>query len=183
MIELQIVKFEGNVNKVLKLVDESQKIVFMANGGAFEYDIDLIRIRNLLNDFMVQKSGSTVVNVDHAVKFIFCANAIDETTLSFNFYRYNKTKDEMERLDIYFEAKIDRKQLADNDVYKKSLEKPKKNKIKAKITKNIEKDSLGDTLGRIHVQQDTLKNLRLKKIKKRKKGEKAEAEAEEEEEG
>lgn len=165
MFELSITKFEGEVEKVLSEIDESQKLVFMAIGDAFEYNTDLLRIRNLLHDFMVQRQKGVLVNVDSALKYTLVVQALDETTLRFCMYKHNKATDQMEKLPLEFEGSIGRRKLADNDRYRKALEKPKKTKSKAR--KNVEEDELGDKVGRIHVQQDNLKTLRVKKVKKR----------------
>lgn len=165
MFELSLTRFDGEVEKTLSEIDEAQKLVFMAIGDAFEFNTDLLRIRNFLHDFMVQRQKNVTVDIDNAVKYTFVVQALNETTLQFNLYRYNKAADAMEKMNVEFEGKIGRRKLADNDRYKKALEKPKKIKVKAK--RNIEEDELGDTVGRIHVQQDNLKSLRIKKIKKR----------------
>jgi len=165
MFEISLTKFDGEVEKVLSEIDESQKLVFMAIGDAFEYNTDLLRIRNLLNDFMVQRQKGVVVNIDNALRYTFVVQALDETTLRFSLFRYNKKADQMEKMPLEFEGKIGRRKLADNERFKKALEKPKKLKNKAK--KNVEEDELGDKVGRIHVQQDNLKTLRVKKLKKR----------------
>ena len=165
MFELSITRFDGDVEKTLSEVDEAQKLVFMAVGDAFEYNTDLLRIRNLLHDFMVQRQKNVPVNVEHSLRYVFVVQALDESTLRFSLYRHNRQTDTMERMPLEFEGTIGRRTLADNDRYKKALEKVKVAKNKAK--KNVERDELGDTVGRIHVQQDNLKTLRIKKLKQR----------------
>lgn len=165
MFELTITKFDGEVEKVLSEIDEAQKLVFMAIGDAFEYNTDLLRVRNFINDFIVQRHKGTLINIDTAIRYTFVVQALDETTLRFNLFRYNKSKDQMEKMPLEFEGTVGRRKLADNEKYKKACEKPKKAKAKAK--RNIEEDELGDRVGRIHVQQDNLKVLRVKKLKKK----------------
>lgn len=165
MFEISLTKFEGEVEKVLSEIDEAQKIVFMAIGDAFEYNTDLLRIRNLLHDMMTNRHKDTIINLETSVKYTFLVQALDETTLRFGLYRYNKNSDKIEKMPLEFEGKVGRRKLADNDRFKKALEKMKK--IKSKAKKNVEEDDIGDKVGRIHVQQDNLKTLRIKKLKNR----------------
>ena len=80
MFELSLTRFEGEVEKTLSGVDEAQKVCFMAIGDAFEYNTDLLRIRNLLHDFIVQRQRNVVVDIDKAVKYTFVVQALDENT-------------------------------------------------------------------------------------------------------
>lgn len=58
---------------------------------------------------------------------------------------------------------VRRTQLASDDLFKQSCKKPKDLKVKKK--KNITKDGLGSTLGRIHMGAQNINSIQTRKMK------------------
>ena len=71
----------------------------------------------------------------------------------------------MEEIGPSFDMIVRRTKFANDSLMKEALKLPPS--VLVKPTKNIEKNTFGDTLGRIHMQREDIKQLGLKKPKRK----------------
>ena len=143
------------------------KPILIFSGQAFQEQDNYKRLKNLFIDLFSANTQTklNLNNVEHVIYLI----AIDEKIL-FRSYKviYKKSgcktpRCELEEIGPHFEMTIRRIRFASNDLFKKACYQKyskKPNKIK-----NIEKTTLGDKLGRIHMDRQDYSKLNIRRLK------------------
>lgn len=131
------------------------KPILIFSGEPFETDFDLIRIKNLLNDFFLgpRPTSIRIKGIEHVILFvahggkIFMRPYLIEQKKVAGSDKLAATCHEMgPQLDLV----VRRTKIADHEHYTQACkQKPKVSK--AAKNKNISKDELGTTHGRIHI--------------------------------
>lgn len=170
MFETSIKNLKGDIDNSLKLVDIIQKPVLLMQGDLFELNPDFQRMRNYFHDFFYKKYESNLVNIKNNLNFVISITGKGEKELLFRFYIREENGD-MKKLNFQFDLEIKRTQLSSKSIYDKAIkERLREIKLlKQRFTKNTKMNTIGETLGRVHVRQQDIRTLRLKRMKKLKK--------------
>jgi len=152
------------------------KPVIIFQGERFEYSEEFIKIRNLLGD-LFRLQDTEVFDVTQAKK-VMVFTALGEKFISLRCFTSNlpsaheiqdnteaPSKEPLIEVGPSIRFKVRRTFLSSEDTFKESLKKPKVIEKQKKKKKNIEHNELGQVLGRLHVQQQDLSTLALKRIK------------------
>ena len=155
-----------NEFKVSKIPIGTKPIVIFS-GQPFDVEHDYQRIKNLLLDFF---SGPNVESIrlsglEHVIQFV----AIDGK-IAMRSYKVILKKSgtrlpriELEEIGPRLDLTVRRSHLASHDLFKRSLRRPEA--LMKKKVKNINRDQLGSTLGRIHMKRQDYSRLSLRKSK------------------
>lgn len=167
MIELGIDNFKSMFDFEGPKCPVGTKPCIMFAGEQFDTDPDYMRLKNVFADFF---RGPVIKQVrlqglEHVI-MITAANG----KIYIRNYRILLKKSgsktpriELEDMGPSIDLSLRRTKLASDDLYKRSLKKPKTATIKKK--KNISQDAFGSKLGRIHMQPQDLANLQTRKMK------------------
>ncbi|KJE93457.1 brix domain-containing protein 1 [Capsaspora owczarzaki ATCC 30864] len=168
MIEFGVQDFKSLSDfKNEKSVQGSKPCLFFAGDG-FEQLPELKHVKNLLADFfrgpVVDKIA--LAGLDHVITFV----ALSDKSILLNHHRIVLKKSgtrlprvELEEIGPSMTLEIRRTQLASDDLRRDALRVPKQ--LKPTKVKNIEYDSLGNKLGRVHIAQPDLAELQTRKMK------------------
>lgn len=160
LIELQVQTLKGNFT-ALSTIAANQQIVFIALGDVFENDDRMRRLRNIFHDVFC--NSTPAVNIKENLGFVVTLVGLDEKRVLLKLYE--RRGGQLTNIDLEIELSLERSQICDNDIFEEACKQPKK----VKKVKNLEHNTLGQKMGRVHVTQQDLKTLRLKKIRKPKK--------------
>lgn len=176
--------FEGKRGAVVRA---GSKPMMVFKGEGFESNPDLMAFKSILLDFF---RGEQIekINLAGLSRVIVCT-AAPSGTVHFRHYgvifkksgtRYPKAR--LDQAGPAIDFKIRRVQQPNEELHRQSMIKPKKGS--AKKRKNKERGLLGDSMGRVHLEKQNLKELQLKKMKglKKRKLDPEQAQAEKEEE-
>ncbi|KAI8610610.1 Brix domain-containing protein [Chytriomyces sp. MP71] len=142
------------------------------NGDLWEVDEEFGKIKNSLIDLLGNGNGSSSADkvdlkgLEHVVS---CTVDADKTVHLRNYMVVLKKsgtklpKVELNECGPALEMKVGRTQFADTSVYKAALKVPKELQIKK--VKNVERDEIGDKVGRIHMDKQDLSKLQTRKMK------------------
>lgn len=166
MFEILIVDIIGDPEEALKQIDLVQRNTTLFIGDLFETNDNLSKIRNYLTDFFGSNHQEKSIDVEYTINFIISVVAVDETTIDIHFGKYCNNVGKVLPIGLSMRLKIGRTSFANEDLFQKAIKQPKIEK-KTKLRKVEEKTETGEHLARIHVKQQNLKSLHLKKIKKR----------------
>lgn len=166
--------FEFGVENVKLLQDFKNAKISLAPkplltfaGEAFESDPDFIRMKNFFIDFFSgpKTDGMRLAGVENVISF-----TVIDGRIYFKHYRIILMKSgtttprvELEEVGPRFELVVRRKQLASEDLFRRSLKQPYQ--LKPKKTKNISISELGTTFGRVHVGTQDFKKLTSKQVR------------------
>ncbi|KAJ3065842.1 rRNA-binding ribosome biosynthesis protein rpf2 [Podochytrium sp. JEL0797] len=154
-------------------------IVF--NGDLWETDADFVKIKNSLQDLLGNGNGSSAADkvnlkgLDHVISV-----SVDvEKRVHFRTYMVVLKKSgtklpkvELEECGPAMEFTVGRTRFADEAVYKTAYKVPKE--LTVKKVKNIERDEMGDKVGRVHMHPQDFTKLQTRKMKGLKRGHKGE---------
>ena len=131
-------------------------------GELFETDPAWIRLKNLLVDLFGGRPTKSidVKGLDHALVFTSYMNS----TMSMTIYELNEGVPKL--TDFSTTLKLRRQNNADSSVFGLACRIPKKASQKKK--KNVTTNAMKETRGQIHVKQQDIKTLALKKRKRAK---------------
>lgn len=118
------------------------------------------RLENLFVDFFNQKSKD--VNID-GVRYSWIIQQDKEGTVTMKFVRVMNDLS-IEEIGPYFELKMEKEFYCGDELYEKAFTVEKKKKQK-NVTKNVFKD----TVGKLHIERQDLKEINLKKSRAYKK--------------
>lgn len=158
VVELRIACLEGGATALNHLL-ASQTPVFVALGDAFENDDSLRRVRNLFND-LFRGGAMESVNLRDNLGFAIVLAVTEDKRLCLRLFRAEKGQ--MTDLGLRLDFTVDRVALASNADFEAACRQPKAKKQ----AKNVEENAVGQKLGRVHVQQQDLRTLRLRKIRR-----------------
>lgn len=170
MFETSIKNLKGDIDNSLKLVDVIQKPILLMQGDLFELNPDFQRMRNFFHDFFCTKYENNLVSIQNNLNFVISITGKGEKELLFRFY-IKERNGEMKKLNFEFDLEIKRTKLAAKNIYDRAIkERLREIRIlKQKFLKNTKKNTIGETMGTIHIRQQDIRTLRLKKIRKLKK--------------
>lgn len=166
LFETNIVSFTGDTAHAFNLFDANTLPVFMCFGDVFETDPQMARVRNYFADlFSPFRNEKIFLNVEFGLQLVLTLNGFEDKTLILNAFKFDKQSGSLQDLGIKLTLKVGRTKLAEPELWKEACRQPKL-KIKRKEDKAKEMNPLGEQMGRVHVKQQDLKTLRLRKIKK-----------------
>jgi len=158
-------------------------------GDAFETDLKMARIKNLFLDMFSHNSPGKInlAGIEHAIVLTAQGEKV-----SFKHYRIDLKKSggrvprvECEEIGPSFEFEVRRERTPAPELEKAACRKPKQLVKQGKAKKNTQKNALGETLGRVHMQSQSFDDFQTRKVPGLKRGrdkgvalaEEAEAEA------
>ncbi|KAJ3250025.1 rRNA-binding ribosome biosynthesis protein rpf2 [Chytriomyces hyalinus] len=150
-------------------------------GDLWEVDEEFGRIKSSLMDLLGNGNGASnadkvnLKGLDHVI----CCTVDTDRVVHLRSYMVVLKKSgtklpkvELQECGPALEMKVGRTQFADATVYKEALRVPKE--LQQKKVKNIERDEMGDKLGRVHMEKQDLTKLQTRKMKGLKRGRKDE---------
>lgn len=167
LFEANVVSFVGDTANAFKLFDAGTLPVLMCFGDVFETDPAMGRVRNYFADlFAPFRTERIFLNVEFGLQMVVTLNGFEDKTLLLNVFRFDKQSGALQDLGVALTLKVGRTKLAEDDKFKEACRQPQVQK-KKKADRAKEINALGEQVGRVHVQQQDLRTLRLRKIKKR----------------
>jgi ribosome production factor 2 len=147
-----------------------QKPLFVFSGEQFEQREEYKTLRSLLLDFYRGETADKIclTGLEHVISIT--ADPVREGKIALRVYsvQLKKSGTRVPRIELVemgpsFDFTIDRVRLADPDVLKLAMRKPKE--LTVKKVKNIDRDEMGDKFGRIHVGKQDISKLQTRKMK------------------
>lgn len=171
MVELSIVGFQSIRSIAGPTCAVGMKPAFVFNGELFEQREDYKKLQNLLLDFF---RGHVVESINlTGLESVISVTATPEKIL-FRVYRIflknSGTRTPLIELQLMgpsIDWVVGRTRFASSELMKQALKKPKE--LKPKKEKNISTTPLGETKGRVHVGQQKLDQIQVRKVKALKK--------------
>lgn len=163
--ETQITAIEGNFEEAFKQIDLTQRAILVVFGDVFETKPELGRIRNFFTDMFGSNNQKTKIDIEYSLGFVITLTGFEDGSLELRFHKYSKAQGALVDLGVKLRMRLGRTKLATDEVFKEACKQPKLEK-KTALKKVSEKSGTGEHLARVHVRQQDLKTLRLKKIKK-----------------
>ena len=167
MIELEVQNYKGLTEFKVPKISVGNKPLIVFSGEQFDVEFDYQRIKSLLLDiFSGPKTDAIRLSgIEYVIKFLAIEGRIHVRFFRISFKK-SGTKlprvelDEMgPRVDFVLRRTI----LASDDLYKRATAQP--GQLKKKKVKNINKDQLGSTFGRIHMERQDYGKLQTRKLK------------------
>lgn len=167
MMEFGIENYKGLKDFKVPKISEGIKPLLVFNGELFQTNREYDRIRNLLVDMFQREPAEKIrlQGLEHVLSF----TAFENKILVRSYRILLKKSDsripriELEEIGPKADLVCRRTKLATEELYKQASRKPKELKIKKK--KNISKDNLGTTFGRVHVGAQRLNSIQTRKMK------------------
>ncbi|GFS43746.1 ribosome production factor 2 homolog [Trichonephila inaurata madagascariensis] len=167
MFEFGIEEFKPMKDfKVSKIAKGNKPMLLFTDG--FDETNDTKRLKNFFIDFF---RGPVIEKIylkglEHLLVF-----SLVNKKILFRSYRVDMKKDadsktplvELTEIGPHMNLTVRRTNLADDDLFKTSCQKPKQ--LKPTKVKNISKDTFGSTLGRIHMERQDYRKLQIRKLK------------------
>lgn len=162
-IILDMVEFEVedyiSANKFKGTIELGIKPLFLFQGDLFETDSIYTRIKSLFLDYF---SGRAIDQIDtRGCEQLIAISATSDGKIHFSVFHITRQEPRLEEAGPSFTLKIRRHRLAPDDKYKLACKEPK---LHFK-TKNISTNALREKRGQVHVQQQDIKTIALKKRK------------------
>ncbi|XP_054010705.1 ribosome production factor 2 homolog [Hylaeus anthracinus] len=167
MAEFGIENYKGLKDFKVPKISEGIKPLLVFNGELFENNYELVRIKNLFVDMFQREAAENIQlqGLEHVLSF----TAVENKILLRSYRILLKKSDcrtpriELEEIGPRADLLRRRTKLASEDLFKRACKKPKELKVKKK--KNISKDNLGTTFGRIHVGAQNINSIQTRKMK------------------
>lgn len=170
MVELAITNYHSIVDwGCSDTVAVGSKPCFAFMGGLWEQDADLWRLKEMIIDCF---RGEEVKAVDlSGLQTVISVMATSDGRIGWRVYRisHERIHDSSEKqlslepMGPDFDARMDRRQWATEQLVKETMRRPKE--LKPKKIKNVEHDELGHKYGHIHVGKQDLSKLQTRKMK------------------
>lgn len=142
--------------------------LMLFQGEGFETDATLSRVKNLFIDFF---GGRPMDKLDtRGLNTLICLTVTQDNLIHFQSFHLP----EMEQFGPSFQLELRRSNIADEKTFKKACKDPK---LQRKV-KNIKTNALKEKRGQVHVQQQDIKTIALKKRKDKKVKEEKESQGE-----
>lgn len=167
MIEFGFADYKPLKEFKVPKISVGTKPVVIFSGQPFDVEHDYQRIKNLFLDLF---NGPDVESIrlsglEHVLHFVAADGKIFMRS-----YRIELKKSgtrlprvELQEIGPRLDLTVRRTRLASKDLFKRALKRPEA--LTKKKVKNINKDPLGSTLGRIHMKRQNYKNLSLRMSK------------------
>jgi ribosome production factor 2 len=168
MVEFGVENYEDMVRSTSKLNMLGSKPLFLFQGDHFVNNETMKDVQNVLLDFFngERPKSLNLLGVDHVIVF----TATSETTMHFSHYRVNQTptakspKIELENIGPSMDLRIKRTRFASDQLKKDAFFVPQALRKSKNRNKNITFDELGAKEGRIHVRQEKLDKIALRRF-------------------
>jgi ribosome production factor 2 len=135
--------------------------LMLFQGESFETDPVLTRVKNLFIDYF---GGRPLDKVDsRGLSTLLCFTVTQDNLIHFHCYHLP----DMVKFGPSFVLEVRRSQIADEKTFKKACKDPK---LRKKV-KNIKTNAMKETRGQVHLQQQDIKTIALKKRKDKKRKE------------
>ena len=165
MFETHVLEFKGDILATFRQFDASALPTLICLGDVFETNPTMSRIRNYFSDFFAPFRNETVfMNADFGMQLVVVLVGFEDQSLAISVSKASAQGTALTDMGVLLRLKVDRTNLAENEHFKEAC---KQMTSKKKNKKTIEKDSLGETMGRVFVRQQDLKSLKLRRIKKK----------------
>ena len=177
MIEVQVRDYKGLASFVASKCRVGSKPLFVFQGEQFQLNgtgcDKYSKLMNLLVDLF---KGEQIETIDlQGLEYVIVVSATSglEDLVSLRVYSIRmeasgqkSPRVELEEMGPSMDLFMQRSKFSSDDMRKASLKRPKE--LAPKKTKNVEKDDIGDVIGRVYVEQD-LSKLQTRKVKALKK--------------
>ena len=165
MFEASILECSGDILATFREFDLHAIPTLVCLGDVFETNPTMGRIRNYFSDFFAPfRNGTVFMNSDFGMQLVVVLVGFEDQSVAISVSKASGQGTALNDMGVLLRLKVDRVTLADDEKFKEAC---KQLTSKNKNKKTIEKDSLGETMGRVFVRQQDLKSLRLKRIKKK----------------
>jgi len=167
MVELGVENYTSITEFKNEKVGVGIKPCLVFNGELWSQLHEYMRLKNLLVDLFHREPAKAVrlQGLEHVMSF----TAVDGM-IFLRSYRILLKKSgqktpriELEEIGPSADMKVRRTKLASDDLFRTACKQPKELKIKKK--KNVTKDNLGTTRGRIHIPKQKIEKLQTRKMK------------------
>lgn len=167
MVEFGVQDYKGLADFKVDKISTGIKPLLVFNGELFEHNREFSRIKSLLVDLFQRDSVENIrlQGIEHSISFTVVDNKIHVRS-----YRILLKKSgsripriELEEIGPRMDLTVRRTKLASDDLYKQACKKPKELKVKTK--KNISKNALGTTHGKVHMGKQRLNTIQTRKMK------------------
>jgi len=149
-------------------------------GDAFDNDPKLAAIKNLFLDMFGHEAMQKVnlAGVEHAIVLTAQpAQGEKEGKIAFRHYQLTFKKSggrvpkvELDEVGPHFDMEVRRSRPASADLQKEACKVPRQVQKSGKMKKNFEKNAMGDTLGRVHMEKQDLNEFQTRKMRGLKRG-------------
>ncbi|XP_033335588.1 ribosome production factor 2-like protein Non3 [Megalopta genalis] len=167
MAEFGIENYKSLNDFKVSKISEGLKPLLVFNGELFENNYELDRIKNLFVDMFQREVVENIrlQGLEHVLSFTAVENKILLRSYRVLLKKSNSRipRIELEEIGPRADLICRRTKLASADLFKKACKKPKELKIKKK--KNLSKDNLGSTFGRVHVGAQNITSIQTRKMK------------------
>lgn len=168
MVELGLEKYKSIADFKNEKIGTCVKPCLMFNGPKWSHTDELRRLRNLLID-VFQKD-----NVEHVrlqgIEHVLSFTCTEDMTILMRSYRIllkvsgeRTPRIELEEIGPSADFSVRRSKIASEDLFKQACKQPKV--VKAASKKNVTIDSLGNTMGRVHLGKQELGKIQTRQIK------------------
>ncbi|KAJ3121932.1 rRNA-binding ribosome biosynthesis protein rpf2 [Physocladia obscura] len=174
LVELHVhrgLPMEAFENKSKPALGNRPALVF--NGDLWEVDPDFVHIKNSLIDLLgngTSGKGFDKIDLKGLDHVISCSVDTTDRMIHLRVYMVVLKKSgtklpavELEECGPALEFKVGRTRFADESVYAQAYRIP--DELKVKKVKNIERDEMGDKVGRIHMHKQDFSKLQTRKMK------------------
>lgn len=168
MVELAVNQLRGLHDFKVEKISTHVKPCLIFNGYKWKLTEELRRLRSILLDTFHQEVVDAIrlQGIEHVISFTIS----EDLTIYMRSYKILFKKSgqktprvELEEIGPSVNFSIRRTKIASADLYKVALKKPASLKVTPK--KNITRDELGNTHGRVHVAKQNVKSLQTRKMK------------------
>lgn len=168
MVELGIKHFQGLADFKNEKIGTCVKPCLIFNGPKWNQTEELRRLRNLLIDTFQRDKVEAIrlQGIEHAISFTIA----DDFTVIMRSYKILLKKSgqrtpriELAEIGPSIDFSIRRTKIASDNLYKQSRRQPKELKVTKK--KNLSRDELGTTHGRVHVGSQNINKIQTRKVK------------------
>ncbi|XP_029178415.1 ribosome production factor 2 homolog [Nylanderia fulva] len=167
MVEFGVENYKGLKDFKVEKITVGIKPLLVFNGELFENNYEFGRIKNLLIDMFQREVVEKIrlQGLEHVLSFTAVENKILLRSYRVLLKKSNTRipRIELEEIGPRADLLCRRNKFASEDLFKQACKKPKELKIKKK--KNISKDTLGTTFGRIHIGTQNIDRLQTRKMK------------------
>lgn len=154
MVEFGVESFKS-IEEFGARVSVGMKPLLIFAGEPFETDFDMIRIKNLLNDFFLgpRPAGLRVKGIEHVIMFVAHGGKIYMRPYMIEQKKvpgHDRSEAVCHEMGPQLDLVVRRTKLADHDHFTKAC-KQKPKAPKSKKNKNIRTDEVGNVVGKIHI--------------------------------
>lgn len=167
MIEMGIEEYKGIAECKGNKKAPGAKPCFVFQGNEWTDDNKYGKLRSILLDFFrgTEVDQICLAGLDHV---IVCTAAQEKVYLRVHTIDYKKSGAKVPNVELKLMGpamtlNFRRSKFASEDLYKLACKRPKE--LKKKKTKNISRNSLGDKVGRVHMERQDFDKMQVRKVK------------------